>query len=442
MASNTIEGFPEACIEARRFALSLNDPLIVHHYDADGVSSGAIVHSALSKEGKKPRRECIKKLDDPAIERLMKEKEVIFVDLGGGNRRVNELQDVLIIDHHQSEGIEKFQINPLLFGIDGGSELSASGTAYMVFKKHADLAITGACGDMMSPLTGMNRKILEEGTGTGEAMAENDLRFYGRYCRNLVQFLAYSDDPYVPGLSYREDKAEEMLSALSIPLEENGKKRTYSELSLEEKRQLISAISKMVNPKTAGKLIGESYIFPRREKNETYEASEFATLLNACGRHDKPDVGVRVCLGDGSALAEARELLCLHRKMLRSGIEYAGKSIQDLGRFYFLDGRGIIDEGIIGIVCGMALSQAWEKPVLGISDGEEGMIKASARSPRHLVSSGLNLGKIMKDAGNEIGGIGGGHRIAAGASIPSEKLNGFLLFFGKNTVFGRNRESD
>ena len=38
--------------------------------------------------------------------------------------------DVVTIDHHQTEGIEKLQANPLLFGIDGGTELSASGTAY------------------------------------------------------------------------------------------------------------------------------------------------------------------------------------------------------------------------------------------------------------------------------------------------------------------------
>ena len=81
------------------------------------------------------RRECIKKLDDAAIERYLKEEETIFVDLGGGNTRVNELKDTVIIDHHQTDGITKPQANPMLHGIDGGNELSASGTAFCVFQR-------------------------------------------------------------------------------------------------------------------------------------------------------------------------------------------------------------------------------------------------------------------------------------------------------------------
>ncbi|MFH1222094.1 MAG: DHH family phosphoesterase, partial [Candidatus Micrarchaeota archaeon] len=113
--------FEQACEEARKTAFSFSDPLIVHHYDADGTSSGAIVVGAFLDANKKYRRLCLKKLDDAGIERLLPEKEVIFVDLGGGNKRVNELKDVVIIDHHQTEGIDKLQVNPLLYGMDGST---------------------------------------------------------------------------------------------------------------------------------------------------------------------------------------------------------------------------------------------------------------------------------------------------------------------------------
>jgi RecJ-like exonuclease len=412
--------FLEKCEEARKYALSFNDPLIVHHYDADGLSSGALVIGAFISKNKKFRRKCIKKLDDHAIEELRKEKEIIFVDLGGGNQLVNELKDILVIDHHQTQGIEKFQINPLLHGIDGGEELSAAGTAYCVFKEHADLGIVGAVGDMQTPLKGMNRWVLEEGVKKGEIKIEEDLRFYGRYCRNLIQFLAYSDDPYIPGISFREDKAGELINDLNLEGE-----KVYAELNNEEKKLLISALAKILiraNRKTD--LIGESFIFPKRPKNETYEANEFSTLLNACGRHSKPDIGIKVCLGDESAYSEASELLRLHRKMLREGIGFASRNIQDLGGYCLLDGRGIIDEGIIGIVCGMLVRK---KPVIGIALGGNESIKVSGRRPR---SSGANLGEMMKKACEELGGVGGGHKMAAGASLPLNKINEFLLFCG------------
>ncbi|MBI5046249.1 DHH family phosphoesterase, partial [Candidatus Micrarchaeota archaeon] len=191
---------------------------------------------------------------------------------------------------------------------------------------------------------------------------------------------------------------------------------------------------------TKNGLIGESYIFPNRPKNETYEANEFSTLLNACGRHNQPDIGVAVCLGQEEAYGKARELLQYHRKMLREGISYATNAIVDLGCFYFVDARGIIDEGIVGTVCGMALQQKWPKPVIGIALGENKTIKVSGRAPKELVRKGTNLGNLMKEATVKVGGIGGGHSIAAGASIPNDKINEFLLaageFLAKNS--GKN----
>lgn len=425
------QGFLARCEEIRKIALSFNEPLVVHHYDADGVSAGALIAGALKSVNRPYRRECIRKLDDEAIDRYAKEKEVIFADLGGGNARVNELNDVVIIDHHQTEGINKPQANPLLFGIDGDYELSASGTAYCVFRERPDLAIVGAVGDMQKPLRGMNRWVAERGVEAGVVRVENDISFYGRYCRPLVQFIAFSDDPYLPGLSYREDKALELLVELGIAIEDgSGKRRVYADLSDAEKRLLVSALVKTLINGNRTNIMEESYVFPERPRNETYEANEFSTLLNACGRHERPDVGVRVCLGDEDAYEEARGLLQLHRKMLRDGMIFASTHLQDLGPFLFLDARGVIDESIIGIVCGMALQQS-RKPVLGFSLGDSGTLKVSGRSPRALVEKGMNLGALMKDAAGKLGGAGGGHRVAAGASIPAGELNAFLLFAGE-----------
>jgi len=429
--------FVSACEEARKTAFSFKDPLIVHHYDCDGISSGAIVVSAFMKEGKKFRRECIKKLDDDAVEKYKKEKEIIFVDLGGGNERVNELNDVLIIDHHQTSNVKKHQINPLLYEIDGGDELSSSGTAYFVFRNNIDLGIVGAMGDMQWPLKGANRKMLEEGVKTGEIKVEEDLKFYGRYSRPLVQFLAYSDDPYVPGLSYREDKAMKLLSDLGINTKnEKDEERKYSDLDGEEKKKLISAIANILADRgyigKTDELIGESYVFPLRPKNETYEANEFSTVLNACGRWGRADVGINVCLGKDDGYKEARSLLQLHRKMLKEGIEFASGNVQDFGSFYFLDARGVISENIIGTVCGMIFRQNWKKPILGASLGEKETIKVSGRGGRKLVEEGLNLGALLKASVSEIGGVGGGHKIAAGASMPKDKINEFLLRFNES----------
>ncbi|MFA5050156.1 MAG: DHH family phosphoesterase [Candidatus Micrarchaeia archaeon] len=424
--------FEQDCIEARKLAFSFKDPLIVHHYDCDGITSGSIVISAISKNSKPPRFKCIKKLDDNSFEELKNEKEIIFVDLGSGNERVNELKDVLIIDHHQPKNISKTQINPLLYGIDGGFDLSASGTAYSIFKTKIDLAIVGAIGDMQYPLIGKNREILNEGIKQGEIEVISDLRFYGRSTRPLAQFLAFSDEIIIPGLSFNESSCQNFLEDTGINLKENEKWRTYIDLGENEKEKLKKSLFNLLISKgleyRAKDLIGEIYLLKNRPlRSDLYDASEFSTILNACGRHNKPEIGVGVCLGLEGSYEKSLELLAYHKNTIREGILYSKNNILDLGNFLFIDAIGAVDEGIIGIVCGMVLSSYGKKPIFGAAQGEKNTIKISARANKSLVKAGINLGKIISDACLETGGSGGGHKIAAGASIPKDKLPQFLI---------------
>jgi len=57
----------------------------------------------------------------------------------------------------------------------------------------------------------------------------------------------------------------------------------------------------------------------------------------------------------------------------------------------------------------------------------EGSIKVSARASKKLIKTGLDLGKILKEAARIVGGRGGGHDIAAGAEIPKIKKTLFVL---------------
>ena len=47
------------------------------------------------------------------------------------------------------------------------------------------------------------------------------------------------------------------------------------------------------------RLVGEVYVLTNESSGtELHDAKEYATLLNATARYDKPDVGLNVCLGD------------------------------------------------------------------------------------------------------------------------------------------------
>ena len=65
-------------------------------------------------------------------------------------------------------------------------------------------------------------------------------------------------------------------------------------------------------------------------------------------------------------------------------------------------------------------------PIIGFAYKDEKEVKASARATQQLVDKGLNLSKAMNSAAKKLDGVGGGHNIAAGATIPKGKEEEFL----------------
>ena len=82
----------------------------------------------------------------------------------------------------------------------------------------------------------------------------------------------------------------------------------------------------------------------------------------------------------------------------------------------------------MGIVAGMLLnsdSVRHELPMIAFAESDDG-VKVSARANRELTDRGLDLSFIMKKASELVGGYGGGHNVAAGATIPEDKKEAFL----------------
>ena len=52
--------------------------------------------------------------------------------------------------------------------------------------------------------------------------------------------------------------------------------------------------------------------------------------------------------------------------------------------------------------------------------------KVSARGTREMISKGLDLSVAMQKAADAVGGVGGGHNIASGASVPKEMEKEFI----------------
>ncbi len=67
-----------------------------------------------------------------------------------------------------------------------------------------------------------------------------------------------------------------------------------------------------------------------------------------------------------------------------------------------------------------------EKPVISVTDTGSGLLDVSSRGTNDQVARGLNLSVALREAAARFGGQGGGHIIAAGASVPREHREEFL----------------
>jgi len=453
----------DACAQHLRSADSV---VLASHIDADGLTSAAIAATALERAEIPFRTVFSKQLDAEEIAGIaeLEPDTVLFTDFGSGQLDIIAEHEAtgdftpVIADHHQpataddaddedaadAEAPEtEFHLNPLLFGINGASELSGAGASYVLARALepeggdnrdlAALAVVGAVGDMQASggeLHGANERIVEEGVDAGALETATDLALYGKQTRPLPKLLEYSSDVNIPGISNDESGALSFLDDLDLDLKSDGEWRRWVDLDDDERQTVASAlvqraVSRGVPASKIDGLVATTYALADEQVGtELRDASEFSTLLNATARYERADVGLAVCLGDrGPALERARQLLRDHRRNLSEGIQWVeeeGVNREDNLQWFHAEDR--IRETIVGIVAGMAVGADGVDrglPIIAFAEKNDEEVKVSSRGTHSLVRTGLDLSAVMGEASRAVGGDGGGHDVAAGATVPA-----------------------
>jgi len=477
---------PELDEPARACARRLCDAesvLLASHIDADGLTSAAVAATALQRAGVPFETVFKKQLDDAEIASIAAREydTVLFTDFGSGqldvvaeHEQAGEFVPV-VVDHHQpADAATEYHLNPLLEGIDGASELSGAGAAYVLARALGDattgsvtdqragreasretdtttgsvtdsrdlaaLAVVGAVGDMQAvggELVGANRAIVDEGIEAGVLTERTDLAFYGKQTRPLPKLLEYASEVRLPGISNDEAGAIDFLDGLDLELTADGDWRRWVDLSDDERRRVASALvqhalQRGVPSEKVEAIVGTTYTLEAEPPGtELRDASEFSTLLNATARYERADVGLAVCLGDrDGALDRARRLLQTHRQNLSAGIEWVERrGVERTDHLQYFDAGDEIRETIVGIVAGMALGVDGvdaDRPIVAFAHKNDEERKVSARGTARLVGQGLDLSTVMREASRTVGGDGGGHDVAAGATIPAGEEEAFV----------------
>lgn len=406
---------------------------VYSHHDADGISAAGIIAKTLTRLNKDYSITLFTTLDDEHFDivRQSGAKCILMTDLGSSYvKQLEELnKDVIVLDHHfTSDDSERFCfVNPHLSNIDGMTAGCGATMAFLFSLQFGEqnwdlvqIAFAGIAGDRqhINGLLGLNEHLLTEGVKRGFVIvSEGSLIPPG----HLSKTLYLSTDPYIRGVSGNQKGVSDLLNEADIQID-----RSFTNLTDDEKRRLGSMIAikltaQGVTLQTMKEVSRVRYFL----KDWNMDAETFADLLNACGRLDLGGIGIGLCLGDGTCLFKATDLNNDSKnKIITSVLELDRAGLTQMENIQFFDSSS---SGFTGIICGIAMQFIGNpnKPTIGLNSSEE-KVKVSSRGMWQQLDKGVNLTSAMSSAAISVGGMGGGHKIASGASFKAGNEKAFL----------------
>jgi single-stranded-DNA-specific exonuclease len=434
-----VEDISQACQDAAALLLSL--PLssrirVVSHYDADGIAAAGILCSAVYRAGYEFHASLMRNPFTKGFDRLKNEHNelIVFSDMGSGQIETIESLGckAIILDHHQylTEQTSKniVQINSNIFGVDGNYDASGATISYL-FATSLDpanedltpLALAGATGDkqFIGGVRGLNKTILENALEKGLLTEQTSIKLYGK---TIADALYYSVDPYYSGFSGNQTAIGAMLEELEIE-----KTSSIQDLPQEKMMQIHSYLLFLLIKANCQQNILDMTIRKRYIAPKGWELERFADLLDACGKNGYRSLGLSLCLDTDQAWKDALVVEKEYKQKILNGLqllEHGGIHETAGMRYFYSD-----DSSLGGVVAGIAMNYVLDdkKPLFSLARKEtDDEVHVSCRGNQRLVAQGLDLGSAMKTVAAELGGYGGGHKIAAGATIGFDKEKDFL----------------
>lgn len=447
---------------------------IYSHVDSDGLCAASILSMALKRENISFHVTILKQLEEKYMSEIaftMRENHefLFFLDYGSGQLNILseylENPSYIILDHHQplrideSQKVMGFHVNPYFADINGSSEISGSGMCYLFAKKLrkdnidlSALAIIGAIGDHQNSgnrqsFIGENSAILQDAINSHQIVQEEVLLLPREVSLplGLAKYLPEEINLFKDDIK----QSSYFLEKIGIKyVDEFGHPRFPSDLSTIEKTKLISSlVEKLVagNPENAkymSSLLTNRYLLPQfKQYPEIYHANDFSTMINACGRLNVPSIGIACCVTrSNDIILKGIEQRKIYSKQLQDGIKWLvnGKKFSRLHAIEAFDGEDRISELTVGVICTILIdnpeyddSPAFnnKKVIVGYAYSDQNNYKISARCTEDLIIKGVDLSQAIRKTSTDLGlkVKGGGHPPAAGAFIPKELIQKFLL---------------
>ncbi len=406
---------------------------ILCHHDGDGATSAAILVRALRRQGASVHVSLTSVLDGPTAARVREDSTgpLVVADMGSGQLDAVEGlgRPAVVLDHHKPmrDSDRIVHLNPHLAGIDGAHGACGATVAW-VFAIAADernwdaagIAMAGAIADRqhLPEYDGMNAPLFDEAVRRGLLRRERGPALPDG---PLGDALSGSYLPYFAGLAGRPDEAAKVLRDLGV-----DPASPWRDLPPPKRQALASYLATHLMkqgaiPEAVEGLVEDKYWI---EDLGRY-AGDLSDAVNACCRMGAEGLAVALASGDAEAAARAEEHRRAYRRQVLAHLTRLEREGPFQGKhlaFFYCD-----EPALAGNVAGIVVQYLWNgaRPVLALSV-TDATTKASARGTKALVARGLDLAAALREASKAVGGTGGGHDVASGATIPKGKEEKFV----------------
>lgn len=388
----------EAAAKIASYLRSKDYVEVYSHHDADGIAAAAILTVALRRADIAFRLRFLPHLNKDDVERP---ELSVLCDLGASVPDFPE--SIVIIDHHVPYAAVPFHINPRLEGIDGESELSAAGCAYLVANALGDnrdlagLVMVGVIGDSQK-LSGMNQKIIGDAVGNNLIEVGKGVLLPGRTTKEQI---ASAVLPYLGNLSGDEETAEKIASlCMNTASDEAYTALLLSEIIVRSDASYHDLMS----------IYGESWKLLREAVQDAYAMT---AVIDACGKAGRPDLGYAVAAGDMTQTDAAWETANAFRRKIIASAAAAEAVAENVWLSDSVETASDVADIFV---------RSKQMPVVVLARGTE-HLKVSARAP---ADSSVDFEQMMKTSAEKFGGAGGGHKTRAGGELPLACESAFI----------------
>ena len=408
---------------AAQFFEQLPQPiLVVGHLDTDGLAATTIITKLLDKKNKQYKTKILAQLSPAFLNNLPEHESLIILD---GGSTYPFTKPTLVIDHHQEtqEHDNVFLLNLRLDGVNGSKDVCAATTAFLLaqelgLKEQAALAVLGAVGDNQDKpeLQGMNKKALDVAKQHGVTTIKAP-QLFGVFSEPLLTLLFKSHDLAIKGITRSKKGIVNLLKELDI-----DSSKTFAELS---KQQQETLIQKLEGKKGASLPIHTQYSLPY--KGVLHDAKKAATFINACGRLNKAEIALQTLRYENTQ--EPQKILEEYRITLNKAMKVYEEQAQKHGNMVIFLAKDTIPPAIAGTVCSIVTrSRMVPKGTIVVALARyDDITKVSIRAR----DCKENLFELIQEATEHVQGECGGHAVAAGAIISTDKEQQFIDYLLK-----------